>query len=104
VTRPRRYVISTATPAEARRSAVAAPIPWLAPVTSATGSVGRPDLVETDLAAPTPAQFSAAIRDGRLIQNSPEAQRIGGKVALRTFLEGVASPAFEEAITILRAG
>jgi len=64
----------------------------------------RPDLVETDLAAPTPAQFSAAIRDGRLIQNSPEAQRIGGKVALRTFLEGVASPAFEEAITILRAG
>jgi len=29
-------VISTATPAEARRSAVAAPIPWLAPVTIAT--------------------------------------------------------------------
>lgn len=64
----------------------------------------RPDLVETDLAAPTPAEFSAAICDGRLIQNSPEAQRIGGKVALRTFLEGVTSPAFEEAITILRAG
>lgn len=64
----------------------------------------RPELVETDLAAPTPAEFSAAIRDRRLIQNSPEAQRIGGKVALRTFLEGVASPVFEEAITILRAG
>jgi aminoglycoside phosphotransferase (APT) family kinase protein len=64
----------------------------------------QPDLVETDLAAPTPAEFSAAIHDGRLIQNSPEAQRIGGKVALRTFLEGVASPAFEEAVAVLRAG
>jgi hypothetical protein len=64
----------------------------------------RPDLIETDLAAPTPAEFSAAIRDERLIQNSPEAQRIGGKVALRTFLEGVRSPAFEKAVAILRAG
>jgi aminoglycoside phosphotransferase (APT) family kinase protein len=64
----------------------------------------RPDLVETDMAAPTPAEFSASIRDGRLAQNSPEAQRIGGKVALRTFLEGVTSPAFEEAVAILRAG
>jgi len=62
----------------------------------------RPDLVESDLAAPAPAEFSAAIRDGRLIQNSPEAQRIGGKVALRTFLEGVTSPAFEEAVAILK--
>jgi len=64
----------------------------------------RPDLVETDLSAPTPAEFSAAIRDGRLVQNSPEAQRIGGKVALRAFLEGVTSPAFTEAVAVLRAG
>jgi len=64
----------------------------------------RPDLVETDMTAPTPAEFSAAIRDGRLVQNSPDAQRIGGKVALRTFLEGVTSAAFEEAAAILRAG
>ena len=62
----------------------------------------RPHLVETDLSAPTPAEFSAAIRDGRLVQNSPEAQRIGGKVALRTFLEGVTSPAFKEAVAVLR--
>jgi aminoglycoside phosphotransferase (APT) family kinase protein len=62
----------------------------------------RPDLIETDMAAPTPAEFSAAVREGRLIQNSPEAQRIGGKVALRAFLEGVSSPAFEEAIAVLR--
>jgi aminoglycoside phosphotransferase (APT) family kinase protein len=63
----------------------------------------RPDLVETDLTAPTPAEFSAAIRDGRLVENSPEAQRIGGKVALRAFLDGVASPAFAEAVAVLRA-
>ena len=64
----------------------------------------RPELVETDMTAPTPTEFSAAIRDGRLIQNSPEAQRIGGKVALRTFLDGVTSPVFAEAIAVLRAG
>jgi len=64
----------------------------------------RPDLVETDMNAPTPAEFSAAIRDGRLIENSPEAQRIGGKVAFRTFLEGVTSRAFAEAVAVLRGG
>jgi len=64
----------------------------------------RPDLVETDLSAPTPAEFGAAIRDGRLIENSPEAQRVGGKVALRSFLEGVNSPAFAAAVAVLRAG
>ena len=64
----------------------------------------RPGLVESDLSAPTPAEFSAAIRDGRLIQNSPEAQRVGGKVALRSFLEGIASPSFAEAAAVLRAG
>jgi aminoglycoside phosphotransferase (APT) family kinase protein len=63
----------------------------------------RPDLVETDMAAPTPTEFSAAIRDGRLIQNSAEAQRVGGKVALRTFLDGVTSPAFDEAALLLGA-
>ena len=67
-------------------------------------SARRPELVETDLSAPTPAQFNAAIRDGRLIENSPEAQRVGGKVALRTFVEGVDSVAFAEAIAVLRAG
>lgn len=64
----------------------------------------RPDLIETDMAAPTPAEFSAAILEGRLIQNSPAAQRIGGKVALRAFLEGVTSPAFAKAVAVLRAG
>lgn len=67
-------------------------------------SARRPDLVETDMTAPTPAEFGAAIRDGRLILNSPEAQRIGGKAFLRRFLEGVTSPAFDEAVAVLRAG
>jgi aminoglycoside phosphotransferase (APT) family kinase protein len=67
-------------------------------------SARRPNLVETDMAAPTPAEFGAAIRDGRLILNSPEAQRIGGKVFLRRFLEGVRSPAFDKAAAILRVG
>ncbi len=64
----------------------------------------NPGLVETDMAAPSPAAFSAAIRAGRLIQNSPEAQRVGGKVALRTFLESVKSRAFDDAAAVLRAG
>jgi aminoglycoside phosphotransferase (APT) family kinase protein len=66
--------------------------------------ITRPDLIETDMAAPTPAEFAAAIRDGRLILNSPEMQRVGGKVALRSFLAGVTSPAFAAAATVLRAG
>ena len=57
---------------------------------------------DQEIAAGLPRRVE--IRDGRLVQNSPEAQRIGGKVALRSFLEGVASPAFAEAVAVLRAG
>jgi aminoglycoside phosphotransferase (APT) family kinase protein len=64
----------------------------------------RPDLIETDLAAPTPTEFRAAIDSRRLVANSLDAQRVGGKVALRSFLEGVTSPAFDEAVAVLRAG
>jgi len=64
----------------------------------------NPGLVETDMAAPSPAEFSAAIREGRLVQNSPEAKRGGAKVALRSFLEGVKSPTFDEAAALLRTG
>ena len=46
-----------------------------------------PDLVpETDLAALTPAEFRAAVDEGRLVAGAPQTQRIGGKVALATFL------------------
>jgi aminoglycoside phosphotransferase (APT) family kinase protein len=65
-------------------------------------ATARPDLRETDLAAPTPAEFRAAIDDGRLIPNSFESQRVGGRVAFRSFIDGLASPAFAEAIAVLK--
>ena len=64
----------------------------------------KPDFAETDMTAPSPSEFSAAFREGRLTSNSFEAQRIGARVALRSFLEGVGSPAFDEAAAVLRAG
>lgn len=67
-------------------------------------SFRQPDLVETDLSAPTLADFGAAFRDGRLVMNSVEAQRIGAKAWLGAFLEGVSSPAFGEAAAVLLVG
>src|SRR5216683_2158216 len=55
---------------------------------------------ETDLTALTPAEFRAAVDQGRLVLGTPETQRIGGKVALATFLAVLATPAFEEALVI----
>ena len=66
-------------------------------------ATARPDQRETDLAAPTPAEFRAALDDGRLISNTFETQRVGCKVALRSFIDGLASPAFAEALSVLRA-
>jgi aminoglycoside phosphotransferase (APT) family kinase protein len=59
---------------------------------------------ETDLAALTPAEFRAAVDDGRLVLGAPETQRIGGKVALATFLAVLATPQFEEALVVARQG
>jgi Ser/Thr protein kinase RdoA (MazF antagonist) len=67
-------------------------------------AAAKPDLVETDLAAPTPAEFRAAIDQRRLIPNSFDAQRVGGKVALRTFIEGLASPSCATALDVVRRG
>jgi aminoglycoside phosphotransferase (APT) family kinase protein len=67
-------------------------------------AAARPDLIETDLAAPTPAAFRAAIDQKRLLPNSLDAQRIGGKVALRTFIEGLAAPSFATALDVVRRG
>jgi tRNA A-37 threonylcarbamoyl transferase component Bud32 len=64
----------------------------------------QPDFAETDMTAPSPAEYSAAFHDGRLTSNSFEAQRIGARVALRSFLEGIRSPAFDEAAGIIGAG
>ncbi len=59
---------------------------------------------ETDLGAPTRAQFAEAVEQGRMTNGSPEAQRLIGKMALASFLAGVAAPAFEEALAIVRQG
>ena len=59
---------------------------------------------DTDLAALTPAEFRAAVEEGRLVLGAPETQRIGGKVALATFLAVLATPQFEEALVIAQQG
>ncbi len=59
---------------------------------------------ETDLTALTPAEFRAAVDQGRLVLGTPETQRIGGKVALATFLAVLATPAFEEALVVAQQG
>ena len=59
---------------------------------------------DTDLAALTPAEFRAAVDEGRLVLGAPETQRIGGKVALATFLAVLATPQFEEALVVARQG
>ena len=63
-----------------------------------------PEMVapETDLSAPTRAQFAEAVEQGRMTNGSPEAQRLIGKMALASFLAGVAAPEFEEALAIVR--
>lgn len=65
-------------------------------------ATARPDQREADLAAPTPAEFRAALDDGRLVSNSFETQRVGCKVALRSFIDGLASAVFAEALATLR--
>lgn len=64
----------------------------------------RPGMVEADLAAPTPAEYRAAIDGKRLISNSIDAQRVGGKVALRAFIDGLGSLACAEALAVVRQG
>jgi aminoglycoside phosphotransferase (APT) family kinase protein len=59
---------------------------------------------ETDLAALTPAEFRAAVDERRLVLGAPETQRIGGKVALATFLAVLATPKFEEALIVAQQG
>jgi len=73
---------------------------------SSLHAAGSPRAVvaETDLAALTPAEFRAAIDQGRMVLGAPETQRIGGKVALAAFLAGLAEPEFEAALTVARRG
>jgi len=58
---------------------------------------------ETDLSAPTRAEFAEAVEQERPAVGSPEpAPR--GKMALASFLTGVTTPEFEEALAIVRQG
>ena len=59
---------------------------------------------ETDWTALTPAEFRTAIETGQLVLGTPATQRIGGKVALATFLMGLARPEFEEALVVAGQG
>jgi aminoglycoside phosphotransferase (APT) family kinase protein len=65
-------------------------------------AAARPDARETDLAALTPAEYRAAVDQGRLIPGTVEAQRAGCKVSLRTFLAGLSTAGFEEALAVVR--
>jgi aminoglycoside phosphotransferase (APT) family kinase protein len=59
---------------------------------------------ETDLSAPTWAEFGAAIEQKRLAVGTAEGQRLVGKIALASFLAGVTAPEFKEALAAVRQG
>ena len=62
---------------------------------SAAAGRARPD---TDLSAPTVAEFRQAIREGRLEPGAPQTKHILGKMFLASFFTGVAPPGFEAAV------
>ncbi len=53
---------------------------------------------DTDLSAPTVAQFQQAIRAGRIKPGTPEAKHIMGKMFLASFLSGVDTPWLDAAV------
>jgi Ser/Thr protein kinase RdoA (MazF antagonist) len=57
---------------------------------------------DSDLAAPTPAEFSAAVAQRRLEPGSPETLYMLGKMVLASFLAGAKAPGFEEALAAAR--
>lgn len=59
---------------------------------------------ENDLSAPTRAGFARLLEQRRLAGGSPEAQRLVGKMALASFLAGVTTPEFEEALVVVSQG
>jgi hypothetical protein len=59
---------------------------------------------ETDLAAPTPDEFRAAVESGQVQAGTPQTTRLFAKVVLAQFAAGLAAPGFEEALVIARSG
>jgi hypothetical protein len=58
----------------------------------------------TSLAAPTPAEFQAAIAQGRLVPGTPETTLTFAKVMLGQFLAGCDAPGFAEALAVCENG
>lgn len=59
---------------------------------------------DADLTAPSPAEFRAAVADGRLRVERAETIYILGKIYLAMFLAGLAAPGFDEALALARQG
>ena len=62
---------------------------------SATAPRTIPD---SDLVAPTPAEFQQAILDGRIKPGTPSTKHILGKMFLASFFSDVATPGFDAAV------
>jgi len=59
---------------------------------------------DSDLRAPTPAELTAAVREGRLRVGSREMIGSLGKMMLAAFLAGLDDPAFEDALVVAGQG
>ena len=57
---------------------------------------------DADLGAPTPAEFGAAVAQGRLKAGSPEMLYTLGKMVLASFLKGAEASGFEDALATVR--
>ena len=62
---------------------------------SATAPRATPD---SDLKAPTPAEFQRAVTEGRIKPGTPATKHILGKMFLASFFLGVAPPGFDAAV------
>ncbi len=67
-------------------------------------AVSPPPMPITDLSAPTPAEFGAAVMEGRLKPGASETLYVLGKMCLAGFVAGVDEPGFERALEIVRTG
>ncbi len=69
------------------------------------GAAGLPPPTPiTELSAPTPAEFGAAVMEARLKPGGSEMLYVLGKMCLVGFLAGVDGPGFERALEVVRHG
>jgi hypothetical protein len=59
---------------------------------------------DVGLAALTPAAFRAAVAEGRLASGTPETAYAFGKMSLAAFIDGLATPGFDEMLRLARQG